>query len=315
MSKINAEKVLYIKLGRGGMFENECINDGTIKLGYDKCDHDLCMQGKWEELKETMREDAKDLGSLTRHVDQIRKFYEEPSSTMWITFHKHHLWYCFAEENIIYNSDGTKERRTIDGWKDVDVDGFALEILALNGNLTQVQRYQGTICNIQEQKYLLSRINCEQSEEQKSIEYNLKEIKLNLVKLIKKLNPTDFEVFVDLVFRNSGWSRLGQMGKTIKNVDIQLTSPVINEKAVVQVKSKCNKAKLSDVIATFYQLGQSYNRYFIVYHSPSKDVEGYLDANTIEMLLEDNIQILDACRLSELAVNLGLIDWLVSITS
>ncbi|NCB71994.1 MAG: hypothetical protein EOM45_09440 [Clostridia bacterium] len=317
MGKVFAERVLYIKLGRGGMFETECIeHNGTIKLGYNDCDHELCMQGKWNELKETMREDSMDPGSLTRHIEQIRKFYEEPSSTMWITFHKNHLWYCFAEETVSINSDGTKERKTINGWKDFDEKGSPLEILGLNGNLTQVQRFQGTICNIQEQNYLLRRINCEQSEEQKYIESNLREIKLNLGKLIRKLNPKDFEIFVDLVFRNAGWSRVGQMGKTIKNVDIQLTSPVTNEKAVVQVKSKCNRAKIIEVMDTFHQLGLSYNRYFIVYHSPSRDVEAYLDANsTKEMLLEDNIQIFDAARLAELAVNSGLIDWLVSVAN
>jgi len=317
VNKIVAEKVLYIKLGRGGMYETECIeHNDTIKLGYNGCNHEFCMQGKWGELKETMRDDSKDAGSLTRHVDQIKMFYEEPKTTMWITFHNHHLWFCFAEENIIYNSDGTKERKTVNGWKDVDVEGSSLEILGLNGNLTQVQRYQGTICTIQEQKYLLRRINCEQSEEQKNIESNLMEIKLNLAKLIKKLNPKDFEIFVDLVFRNAGWSRLGQMGKSIKNVDIQLTSPVTNEIAVVQVKSKCNRAKLIDVMDTFQQLGQSYNRYFIVYHSPNKNVEKYLAVeSTIEMMFEENIQIVDAAKLSELAVNSGLIDWLVSVVN
>jgi len=317
MNKISAEKVLYIKLGRGGMFETDCIeHKSTIKLGYNECNHDLCMQGKWNELKQSMREDSKDPGSLTRHVDQIRKFYEEPSSTMWITFHNHHLWYCFAEEAIIYNNDGTKERKTINGWKDVDIDGSPLEILGLNGNLTQVQRFQGTICSIQEQKYLLRRINCEQSEEQKNIESNLMEIKLNLAKLIRKLNPKDFEIFVDLIFRNAGWSRLGQMGKTIKNVDLQLSSPVTNEKAVVQVKSRCNRAKFTEVMDTFHQLGQFYDRYFIVYHSPSKNVEEYLAIeSTKEKLLEDNIQIIDAARLSEHAVNSGLIEWLVSVAN
>ncbi len=114
MGKVFAERVLYIKLGRGGMFETECIeHNGTIKLGYNDYDHELCMQGKWNELKETMREDSMDPGSLTRHIEQIRKFYEEPSSTMWITFHKNHLWYCFAEETVSINSDG-KVRENID---------------------------------------------------------------------------------------------------------------------------------------------------------------------------------------------------------
>jgi hypothetical protein len=315
MDKVYAERVLYIKLGKGGIFESDCIErNNTIKLGYDAFDHELCLSKRWDELREKMSPKILDSGALTRHIEQIKKFYEEPSSTMWITFHNNHLWYCFAEETVVFNNDKTKERKTISGWKDTDIDGIPLEILGLNGSLTQVQRFQGTICNILEQNYLLRRINCEQSEEQKIIESNLKEIKLNLAKIIRKLNPKDFEIFVDLVFRNSGWSRVGQMGKTIKNIDIQLTSPVINEKAVVQVKSKCNRAKIVEVIDTFHQFGQSYNRYFIVFHSPSKDLKAYLDANsTEEMLLEDNIQIYDADRLADLAVNSGLINWLVSI--
>ena len=42
MNKIKANKVLFIKLGQGGEYEKECIEEKNIlKLGYIEVDHEL----------------------------------------------------------------------------------------------------------------------------------------------------------------------------------------------------------------------------------------------------------------------------------
>ena len=127
--------------------------------------------------------------------------------------------------------------------------------------------------------------------------------------LIKKLNPKDFEVFIDLIFRASGWSRIGLLGDTMKDIDIELLAPVTNERAVVQIKSKSNletyrkfKEKLSDY--------KEYDKIFFVTHSPDKDLEEYIKLKSDD---EDEIIIYDANRISELSINAGLIEWLISI--
>ena len=62
------------------------------------------------------------------------------------------------------------------------------------------------------------------------------------------MNPGDFEIFVDLLFRSDGWSRIGTLGKTTKDIDIELISPITNERAIVQVKSQSNLGVYKDYL-------------------------------------------------------------------
>ncbi|MBU4257270.1 hypothetical protein KJ586_00745 [Patescibacteria group bacterium] len=55
MKKIDSKKVLrvnYIKLGQNGSYTKECLEKGYIKLDYNEIDHNLCINGKWEKVRE-----------------------------------------------------------------------------------------------------------------------------------------------------------------------------------------------------------------------------------------------------------------------
>jgi hypothetical protein len=114
--------IQFIKLGHNGSFEKECIEiNSTIKLGYIEIDFDKCIHKQWDAVKEEIEDKFKTgKSATTSHRNQIGKFFEEPRDTMWITFYQSKLWYCYAEEDIIFNPDGTKERKTVSGWKDCD---------------------------------------------------------------------------------------------------------------------------------------------------------------------------------------------------
>ena len=59
MEKISAENILFIKLGRGGDFEEKCIEEKTLKLGYSEVDDkldELCKKGEWENIKKIFLE-------------------------------------------------------------------------------------------------------------------------------------------------------------------------------------------------------------------------------------------------------------------
>ena len=302
-------QILYIKLGEKGSYEQECVETrGSIKLGYQEIDHGLCSSGKWDEVLQDISEKYKlAQGTATSHRNQIRKFYEEPESTMWISFYNGKLWYCYASLNVEYNPDGTKERKTVSGWKDVDSKNNTLFIQFLSGRLTKVQGYRGTICEIYEKEYLLHKLNNTQSSALATVEKDLQSLKDNLVPLIKKLNPQDFEIFVDLLFRSSGWSRVGTLGKTIKTIDIQLIAPVTNERAVVQVKSQSSLQLFLDYKERLESM-EEYEKLFYVTHSPDPTFQKYIDTVT-----DSEIQIWDAKKLSQLSINAGLIEWIVNV--
>ena len=56
MEKISAENILFIKLGRGGDFEEKCIKEKTLKLGYSEVDYELCKKGDWKKVQKIFLE-------------------------------------------------------------------------------------------------------------------------------------------------------------------------------------------------------------------------------------------------------------------
>lgn len=323
----NADRIFYIKLGQKGMFAGDCIKYGKIKLSYHEFDHDLCLAGKWNELAATMVGHRNDKKSLQSDINQIKLFYEEPETTMWITFYNNFLWYGFAEKEVTLvledddngNEVKRKERNIIGGWKKQDIHGSLLRANRLSGKLTQVQRYQGTICKVKEGEYVLRRINCEKSEEEEAIDKGLEQVRRNLIKVIKNLHPKDFEILVDLIFRNAGYSRYGMMGSTIPNIDMELKLPLTGETAIVQVKSSLGPNVFDKVVETFNKQSEDFNnsssesyrlRCFLVYHSPKNGLEDHIKKRQDE-LTKYNIEIIDAPRLAELSIHSTIIDWLM----
>jgi hypothetical protein len=305
---IEPKNILFIKLGEKGSFEKECIeNKKIIKLGYREIPHELCINEKWNDVDIFIKDKYNtNKGATTSHRNQIKKFYTEPNSTMWITFYSGKLWFCFADPEVFYDAEEkTKYRKTIDGWHSVDSNNNPLFIQALSGKLTKVQGFRGTICDVTEKSYLTNKINNTQNPISQNIENNLSALKLNIEKLIKHLSPQDFEIFVDLIFRNAGWSRVGLLGKTIKTIDIELLAPVTGERAIVQVKSQSD-LKLFQEYKDRLNIPE-YDRCFFITHSPNQQLQEYIDNN-----LSSDIQIWNAKKLADLSVNAGLIDWLIS---
>ena len=142
--------------------------------------------------------------------------------------------------------------------------------------------------------------------EVKNVENCLAELKKHLAVLLQSLNSRDLETFVDLVFRASGWSRIGEVGKTLKGIDLELMLPVTGERASVQIKTKGN---LSDYIKykNMCQKTEKHKKGFFIVHAPSKDLKSLIDNQK-----GGSVLIYDTEKLAELCINAGLIDWLMA---
>lgn len=304
--KVHAKKVIYIKLGSGGRFEKSCITTApnTIKLDYHDVPHELCKQGKWEEVRaffiDTLRSAP---GAATSHTNQIRQFYEAGEDTLWITFHGDRLWWCFSRAEITLNEDGTKTRQVIGNWSDENINGESLNIGKLSGKLTQVQAFRGTICTISEKEYLLAKLNCEQSKELLEVEEAKQALKEKLVKLVEHLTWKDFELLIDLVFRQSGWRRMRQLAKGIKTIDLELTAAVTNEKAIVQIKHRANLADFLDYVTKSSAHVDIKHNYFIV-SQPSKDLKSFPN--------ETDVKVFFGPEIADLVLEAGLTDWIIT---
>jgi hypothetical protein len=310
MDKINPTKALYIKLGRGGEYERECLaSPGKVHVGWGDIDHALCVMGDWKAVRERNLGIYKGKQTATNQANQLRLFYESGEEVLWITFYQGHLYWCFATTEIIPLPDGSRIRPTLQGWNNFDIKGKHLDTSRLSGSLLAMQGFRGTISKVREFDYLVRKINCESSPaEQKAVEARETLIH-SLVAIIQDLHWKEFELLTDLIFRQAGWQRLGVLGKTQKDIDLDLLSPIDQERYKVQVKSAAGNREFQSFLSLAAD-AQGFTRYYFVVHQPSRgllrEVENIKgeDKQLVKVWLPEDI--------ARLVVNYGLADWLIA---
>ena len=122
-----------------------------------------------------------------------------------------------------------------------------------------------------------------------------------ILPMMQLLTWQDFELLVDLIFSNSGWRRIGQVGKTQKTVDLELMLPTTGERAFVQVKSSAGKRQLADYLSRLEE-SALYDKMFFVWHSG--DVGDVSDAENA------NVTLLGPEVLARMVFDAGLTSWL-----
>lgn len=305
MLQVTADKALFIKLGESGMWESDCVRDGTLRLRYQRVPHDLCMNGDWIEVEKVVQEFSADRGAATRHVNQIRMFYEADEKVLWVTFHGDRLWWCFSRRGVSILPDNIRERRTATDWSDTDIHGNPLLKSTLSGLLLSVQNYRGTICSIGEVEYLLHKINGTLEPHVAAAHTAYENLQNALIPIIRKLHPRDFEIFVDLMFRQAGWQRVGVSGGTEKDIDLALVSPLTEERIAVQVKSKAN-ATVWHAYREKYSAMRGFSKFYFVTHSPDDDL-----TREAEDVPDPDFILWGVRQLASQAVRGGLTGWLL----
>lgn len=297
LQRIEADHVYFIKLGEGGIWEEECLRDGIIRFGYHETPHELCLQGEWDQVRAVWLEIRGREGTATNDRRQIRTFYEAGPDTIFITFHGGRMFWCRPEGDAQLCSDRSKIRHTEAGWSNTSSGGEALSTDRLSGHLLKTQMFRGTICEVADKDYVLRRLNDEISPE---IEAALAAEKAHcnaLVDLMRLLTWQDFELLVDLVFSTSGWRRTGELGRTQKTVDLDLVLPTTGERAFVQVKAKAGAGSLDDYAERF--AAGSYDRMFFVWHSG--------DIGVVQV--PERVVLVGPERLAKMVLNAGLASW------
>jgi hypothetical protein len=159
--EINPTGALYIKLGEGGKWERECIEEQqTLRIGFEEVPHSLCSEGNWVEVAALLGQ-GRWARVASGFTNQIRLFYEAGRDVLWITFCAARLWWCFSEPGVTLLPDGSKTRAVVGRWMSCDVQGRQLDTARLSGRLVMLQRYQGTICSVGHERleYLARKIN------------------------------------------------------------------------------------------------------------------------------------------------------------
>ncbi len=298
-------QIRYIKLGNSGAWEQSCIEtDGTIRLGYESPLHTESLAGEWDKVWKLWLEYRRgNEGTASRDVNQIKDFYELSENDIWITFYRRKMYWCRAHRQVIELEDGTRIRNVIGSWSCNDTKGNSLTIENIDGRVTQVQGFRGTICSINLPEYVLRKIHGDVQPEAKEAQENLQRLKVSLVELINGLWWKDFELLLDLIFAKSGWQRVSVLGKTEKDIDLDLYSPITNRKAFVQIKSSTNIAEIKACIEA-YKSHEQYNEMYMAFHTCAGDIQ--------QIEADPSIHLLDVSKISELVIHTGLINWLIT---
>ncbi|PCK30599.1 restriction endonuclease [Pseudoalteromonas piscicida] len=300
-------KIRYIKLGDGGKWETECIEKyQTLKLGYESPHHHDSLSGDWDSVYNYwLTHRNGNSGAAKRDLNQIRDFYELSDKDIWITFYKRKMYWCHANEEVKeVERHGSRIREVIGAWSCEDKRGNPLFIENIDGRVTKVQGYRGTICGVELSDYLLRKINGEVQPEIQVAQAALAALKSSTEELIKGLWWHDFELLIDLIFSQSGWQRISVLGKAEKNIDLDLFSPVTQKRAFVQVKSITTANQIQKYFETFTTHPQYHEMYF-VFHTYSGDI------NKLK-LVDPRVSIWDTSRIADLVISTGLVNWLLA---
>ncbi|MEJ0058469.1 MAG: restriction endonuclease [Terricaulis sp.] len=304
---VSASRARFIKLGSGGRFAKACFAGGYVGLNFRELPHDLCRQNDWDALHARFCENGKSPRVASNFVRELRDFYTLGRDALWVTFAQGRLWWTFAEVEVAWCDPASdqlpRQRKCVGGWSSTDTLGTPLFIRELSTRLTQVARYQGTICDISDTNYLLRRLNGVEEPLAAEAAALRHELIVLTERLLVALHWKDFEILVDLIFSASGWRRIGVLGETQADSDLILEQIATGERAFVQVKSKANPAILADYVERFRASGDC-NRMFFVCHSPTDAIHSAQECSDID--------IWTSRQLASKVVQSGLFDWVVT---
>lgn len=297
------QKVLFIKLGQGGEWEKECISQSVMWLGYTEASHDLCLARKWNEVSAFYRDaEKKAPATATSITNQIKQFYEESETTIWFTFHAGFLWWCRVVREVTLLPDGCKGRRVIGEWRNTDQKGNLIPLNTLSGKLLQTRGYRGTICTPSATNYLRRRLRGEKMPEVTNALLAKAGLTSAILPVIQHLSFKDFEILVDLIFRQGGWQRDSGIGGTEKDVDLYLYSPATQDRIAIQVKARSYAQELRGYMERFATM-TAFDRFFFIVHTGGEELH--------DIAIDSDVTVIAGQELGELVVRNGLVDWVI----
>jgi hypothetical protein len=298
-------RVRYIKLGEGGSWEEECLKNSNIRIGFGSGRPKrfrLCRDRRWNKLAQDFIARGRGKGATTRSANELRLFFQDRGRTLWITFVRQCLYWGRVEPGLPKrHGDGRSVYRAIaGGWRSTDLKKEQLTIDRLSGALTKLTAYRGTSCNLDLEvtKYVIRRINGQKTRQVERALEALEKMRVSVLELIRLLVPRDFEILVDLVFSTSGWRRLGSVGGPQKTLDLDLVLPSTGERAFVQVKSDTKSSQLDEYVAKLDEHGP-FDRMFYVFHSGKAKTD------------DERVTVIGPEKLAELVLDAGLTNWLI----
>jgi hypothetical protein len=95
---IRADKCFHIKLGQSDVWSSEATKENKIYFGYHEIPHEVCQTKNEVEIRAYLEKIfySSPKSTISNRLREILTFYNEPSSTLWITFFAGCLYYATA---------------------------------------------------------------------------------------------------------------------------------------------------------------------------------------------------------------------------
>lgn len=288
---VSFRNAFYIKLGKAGKWEADSIKHRRLRIGWDEIPLKLIRAEAWNEIRRRVKDHK-----------ALRRICESSSEDVWITFHKHQLWWCRLGAPKV-KEDGTSKYRQLKGkWHNRNSKGDALTLDQIPGSIAKIQAYRAPCCRVKERETLQRLLSGEPSEAYKSLERALSRTEKAVVAAVRTLHWKDFETLVDLLFLSrTGWRRRSVLGETMKGIDMELEDTLTRDVYQVQVKSK---ASLKD-FRSFCEGRIAGVRCYFVVHSPSENLG-------VGGPVQKDVQLIGPKELAALVVSSGLVSWLAT---
>jgi len=309
MEPITIKSSYYVKLGKGGEWAEDSIQRGIIRIGWKE--QVLDDVNNWRESvireKTLLAREQEGLPTtktvVSNDVNALSKIVHSTPEDVWITFHGSYLWWCQVAETGIEEDTVSKYRKIAGQWSHCDTEGTSLIINQIPGRLSKIQRFSGTICSLgtDEVNDLRRLLNNQPSVDFQSISSTKATLEKQIESGLSLLHWKDFEILVDLIFRNAGWRRVSVVGESMKSVDMELEEPITRELYQVQVKSDATIANFREYADQFTE-GDFRKLYFVVHNSKEKWTNAPQYKN-VELILQE--------QLAQMVVDSGLVNWLL----
>lgn len=201
---IRPTSVRFIKLGRQGGWETECIDEKQIlRFGFESGHMgqlDDMRNHRWEKIREDWLKGGKrdadgewvpnSKRKATTATNALRAYYEDDGTTLWVTFHRSNLYWCFLEpgEPVQVGDERQSSFRKVRGsWSCKDANNVTLSRTTLPGTVNVVSMFQGTTCLVGAADQLLRRINGERSVQGAKVEVARDQLIVEVQGLIREL--------------------------------------------------------------------------------------------------------------------------------
>ncbi|MEJ0061540.1 MAG: restriction endonuclease [Terricaulis sp.] len=306
---ITPTTVRYIKLGPAGTWFKHALSNNFIELGHAAVSHEMAQAADPTALRAAFVAAGAE-ANATAFANEILAFTTLPETALWITFERGLMWWAFAEPELVdlprAANDlphGVRGRRLVSPWRCDDAAGQPLRIESLSGGLTSLASYRRSICRVKFEDHAVRRINSIPSPLVLKAAAAREACVSVTAEMIAQLHPSDFELLIDLIFAQSGWTRASALGGQQADVDLVLVQRATGERAFVQVKSRADRLIFEDYLRR-YRESRGVTRMFFACHSP----EGEWPA------CEADVAVWSGETLASQAVDAGLFAWLTERT-